>query len=120
MGMKSLTNEETESAELFREDIVFYAKIPKSTIVYYNATKESADIISTTDSIRFQQIAGALYEKYIKTHSELELNISWGLRNIWDSLHRRNYPQEDWKELQIGIDDVISEMIYYIRESYAR
>merc|ERR1712130_743788 len=116
-----------ENTEDMKEDIVFYAKIPKSTIVYGNAkTRHSTDETThesqspAVASTRLKEIASGLYTKYIRTNCEYEVNISWKLRITWDSFNHRNYPQEDWGDLRTAIDGVISEMFHYIRESFGR
>merc|ERR1719242_727584 len=69
-------------------NLVFYPKIPKSTIVYggieqmestHNKTENSG-----SDLIKLKAIADALYQKYIERECELELNISSRLRGQWD------------------------------------
>ncbi len=65
-------------------------------------------------------IAGTLYKKYIDRYSELEINISWSLRNRWEQLHSNDYPGEDFMALSSAVDEVIAEMFKYIRQSFMR
>jgi len=73
-----------------------------------------------TEKQRMKNIASALYEKYIRRHCELEVNISYGLRNRWDRLHCDRYPEEDLIELIQVVDEVLSEMLRFISQSYRR
>lgn len=89
-----------------KENIVFYSEIPKSTIVH------------STDGI--PAIADALYEKYIRSHSELQINISSMLRHRWDLLHFTNYHERDRDKLISAVAEVLQEMLKYIRQSFLR
>ena len=92
--------------------ILHHIAVPQSTIVH--------DTVGQNELRRLAGIAKALYEKYIRRHSELEINIDWALRNRWDSLHFRNYPERELAELVNVVDETISEMIKYVRESLMR
>ena len=106
-------------------EIIFYSEIPKSSIVHHQIFGSTAGQIEDTsisqnDSTRLTTIAGALYTKYIQRHSEMEINISYSLRNRWDLLHSNNYPEDDLVELNSAVDEVIKEMLKYIRQSFNR
>jgi len=66
------------------------------------------------------RIASALYEKYIRRFCELEINISWTLRGRWDVLHCQGYPEEDIIKLIQIVDEVLSEMLRFIQQSFQR
>merc|ERR1712194_809965 len=66
------------------------------------------------------RIAGALYEKYVRRHSELEINISSMLRNRWEALDDLDYPQNDLLKIVQIVDEVISEMYFYMKQSFLR
>ena len=106
------------------EEMRFYSEIPKSTIVHAVSESTAGKLEETTGSqngsARLPPIADALYKKYIERHSELEINISYSLRNRWDVLHFKNYPEDDMGELVNAVDEVISEMLKYIRHSFMR
>ena len=99
------------------EEIIFYPEIPKSSIIH---GVTGSTTVSQGRITRLATIAGALYRKYMDRQAELEVNISWPLRNRWDLLHFRNYPEDDMTELVSAIDDVIAEMFKYIRQSFVR
>ena len=48
------------------------------------------------------------------------VRLSYSLRNRWDVLHFKNYPEDDMGELVNAVDEVISEMLKYIRHSFMR
>lgn len=108
-------------------DICFYPGIPQSSIVH-----EMSTVTTNIDNVKVDssesvnnmlcvaRIAGALYQKYIRRHCELEINISWTLRNQWDSLHFKKYPQQDFNVLDKVTSDLISEMLKFIRQSFVR
>ena len=97
------------------QDIVFYSDIPKSTIVHRTNTGDEE-----SDMMHISHIAGELYEKYIRRHSMLEINISGSLRNQWDALHSEDYPDDKFGELVDLIDAVLQEMLKYVRQSFLR
>lgn len=119
------------------EEIVFFNKMPSSSIVHEDtiSMRDSAfvpsdsageDVVGqTSDEVTQKQrrrmwIAGTLYEKYIRRHCELEINISWVLRNRWQALDTREYPMDEMQELIAILDEVLEEMLKYIRQSYLR
>lgn len=79
-------------------------------------------VTSTPDEEHEQmaQIAGALYERYIRRHCELEINISFGLRSRWDMLHCHEYPEEDLIRLITLVDEILAEMLRFVQQSYLR
>ena len=97
----------------FGEQIVFYRTIPRSSIVHEN-TKQVKGLGQLT------RIASSLYEKYIRSHSELEINIGSGLRDRWGALHSTNYPIDKLKQLNSVVSDCVCEMMKYIRQSFLR
>ena len=113
-------------------EIGFFEKMPSSSIVESAQTLELNEVQSSsagheqtwsdshTGWVSVPRIAGALYDKYIRRHSVLEINISATLRNRWHTLHSSDYPQEDLPELSQLVDEVISEMLKYMRQSFLR
>ena len=120
---KAVLDEYEQSTDT-AEEIIFYAEIPRSTIVHGVNGSMAEHLEETRDPLtglaRMSTIAGALYKKYIERHSELEINISSSLRNRWNSLHSRKYPENDLTELVSAVDEVISEMLKYIRQAFIR
>merc|ERR1712154_33760 len=118
-------------------EIKFFRAMPSSSIVSSQSapTLGHPDQIASTSAgelchpttpqdvdehIKLVHIAEALYEKYIRRHCELEINISSTLRNRWDCLHAEAYPLETLHELIQVVDLVIAEMLKYIRQSFIR
>lgn len=111
--------------ETLGKGIVFFDTMPRSSILRREMPSE--DVEHETDAKRNNQkdehvrrSARALYEKYIRRHCELEINISSILRTRWDLMDCRNYPRKDWTELGNMTDEVVKEMMKYIRQSFLR
>lgn len=114
------------------EGVNFYRKMPRSTIVYGVPTLRSISMLKSdsagdeetgVDEVNSNQwgcIGSALYEKYIERHSELEVNISFGLRRRWEKLHLTRYPESGVEEFASVCDSVVEEMLKYVRESFDR
>eukprot|EP01084_Bolivina_argentea_P248697 416064_1 len=109
-------------------DYEFYDSIPKSTIIYGNATTTSTPNSksnavnsgsSTLECHDFKQQAHQLFEKYIKLNSELEVNISSNLRNEYYKLDENNYDM-DIVALVTVFDEVIAEMFKFMQQSFVR
>lgn len=112
------------------ERIVFYGRIPSSSIVHQEESLDKKEVkvvnSSSEDSedkrrkLRLKRIASTLHEKYIRRHCELEINISCSLRDRWGMLHSNNYPSDQLTELNTVVNCIIQEMMKYLRQSYIR
>ena len=122
-----------------RFDFTLYHGMPRSTIVYDTWNVEDAHIASfgatapslagvlesgssaTEDPlIRTKGIAHLLFRKYIDYHAELEINISGPLRNKFVHLEQSNYTGMELMQFATVYNELISEMMKYLSESYRR
>merc|ERR1712110_1124046 len=110
-------------------EYVFYDEIPKSSIVWTQPTvtgKRSTLILSPSNMVRSHSMrtekedlsglkskAHLLYEKYINTRSELEINIGGSLRDRYRNLDAQEFESLDAAEMMILFDDVIKCMMRY-------
>lgn len=101
-----------------------YPEIPKSSIVWrghrHGTLSPSITGVKTEDVTGLRLKAHLLFEKYIKLRSEHEINISGPLRERYRSLDVSGYEELDAAELMGLFDDVINELLKYIRESFIR
>merc|ERR1712154_436901 len=117
------------------EQIVFFNRMPTSSIVHDDTVevKEIALVKSASagendqapygndqKELRLRRVASSLHEKYIRRHCELEVNISGTLRDQWGALHSRDYPVDEVSELIQVVNQVVSEMMKYVRQSFLR
>eukprot|EP01084_Bolivina_argentea_P231874 390930_1 len=91
--------------------------LPKSNIIYDTEAKTLKDMVV---------ICRKFYEKYIKTGSEMELNLPFRLRNRFVNLFEMDGENELQNELDNVeklyhlFDDIIAEMFNIMNHSYGR
>ena len=138
----------SEMKKIYHQDIeqeyVFYANIPKSSIVHETAkgiTTEQLKLPKPTEIIpsagsltveasteietgkmeknEYHVIARKLYAKYIVLHSEFQVNISHRLRTKYQEIDRNNWDMNANEMLNV-FDPVIQNMFLFLRGSYSR
>ena len=127
-----LTQIETlTSAHDLHLDILFFDQMPQSSIVYpdkgsaSSLRTRSSTLNGNNDQARLEwdaliKMAGAFHTKYIRIRSELEINISGGLRNKWRLLDTTQYPEDEVLTLIAIVNDVVKEMMKYMQQSFNR
>ena len=70
--------------------------------------------------MRAKRIAHLLFKKYIEHRAEYELNISGELRDKYSELDKSDYAGVNLLQFVELFDEVIGEMVMYIRQSFFR
>eukprot|EP01084_Bolivina_argentea_P059505 108680_1 len=95
------------------QEYICFDQLIKSSIVYGQENQNENQMDLSRD------IAHSLYIKYIAPNAELEINISWVMRNKYQKLDKSNYPM-DVVELYTVFDDIIDEMFQLMLQSFVR
>ena len=132
-------NEYREDLDLFANRVLWPQNVPKSSIVY--GENEKDDELDYEDDMQFYYIckrkAKLLFEKYINTSSEYEVNLSYTVRNklislmknesLWmlnNNKHRRTQKSKiepmNLNDLLHLFDTVIAEVFSLMQDAFNR
>ena len=132
-------NDDTNKLLIFGTSIIWPLNVPKSIIVF--GENEKDDEMDYDDDMQFYYIckikAKKLFEKYINTSSEYEVNLSYSVRNkllslmrnesLWmlnNNKHRRTKKSRIEKMSLIDLmhifDDVMAEVFQLMQDAFNR
>ena len=104
--------DENPEIEFENDALELYGSLIKSSIVY-----RKTDL---SDTINFESVGDALYNKYIRVGSEWEINIDYGNRCRYRDLFENGIDTFDAQELYTLFDPCIDTMVSLIIPAFTR